>query len=290
MLGGRIEGTITMAGVPVANGRVSIWHDDLHTSYGETESDSSGEYAIENVPEGLIKVMLKQPGSLSPYSERSASRIGVTVADGKTTRVNFAFPPGSSKVFGQVTVLGDLAEDGSVRIAMETTAGFERSATMIRDGGRFAIWDLPGGPATLIAHVRDGESEWKRKTVSIQIPELEEIEINVDFSGSAEITGRIEGLEPFENGRVMVLVGAMEFQIYNAQSWHVIEPLLQGSAHVQNDQDEYLIRGLDAGTYTVLAERWQRNSHGSTLNEPRFATALVEIKDGETQTLDFDLR
>ena len=288
--GGRLEGSVTMAGAPVAGGRVSIWHEDLGTNWGETETNTGGTYAIEDVPEGLVTVMLQQPGSLAPYSERSAHRNGVTVADGKTTQVDFAFPSGNSRVSGQVTVLGERAEEGSLVILMETAAGTERSRTRVRGDGQFAFWDVPAGPATLIAHVRDGETEWKTKTVSIQVTEAEDIEVNIAFSGSAVIAGRVEGIEPFERGSVRVVAGAVNIQAFDANTWAALETATQGSANIQNGQTGYAIRGLEPGTYTVLARRWLSNTHGSMIGEPRFATVSVEIGEGETRMLDFDLR
>lgn len=288
--GGRIEGTFTMGGAPVAEGRVSIWHKDLGTNYGEVETDANGTYAIEGVPEGLIMVMLQQPGSFPPELERYASREGVIVADGKTTQIDFAFPQGNSKVSGLITILGNPAEDGSLQIVMETSAGTERSGTSIRNGGRFAFWDLPAGPATLVLHASDGEIERRMKTVSIQVPETEDIEVNIDFSGSAVLAGRVEGIAPFEDGTVRIFSGAVDIQTFEQSNLGELQPITQGSAYLQNGQDEYEIRGLEPGTYTVLASCWQRNTHGAMLGEARFATVVVEIAEGEARTLNFDLR
>ena len=108
--------------------------------------------------------------------------------------------------------------------------------------------------------------------------------------GSAVLAGRLEGVAPSENVTVRILPGAADIPAFDQAILGEIQPISQGDALLNRDQSEYEIGGIEPGTYTVLATCWQANSHGSMIGEARFATALIEIAEGETRTLDFDLR
>jgi hypothetical protein len=285
--GGQIAGTVTLAGVPLPNAKVSVWHNGLRDISGEAETGADGSYVLSDVPEGSVNVTAHFPGSSPPYGHRAAYQYDILVQNGRTTQVLFDYPAGNSRVEGSVTRGGEPVERGDVRLWTTGSAGTELSRRTIGINGRYVFRDVPAGPATLSVGVPTQSGDLLTRTINVEIPEGEVSTINVDLSGNSVIGGYVAGLDPFEHGTVYVLAGEVDVPEFTADTHQELVPFLQGHSVVAYD-GVYEIQGLEPGIYTVLAVAAQRTLSGSIV-QARFATAVLSIQENQDATFDFDL-
>jgi len=287
--GGQVAGTVTLAGEPLPNAKVLMWHDWLHNIFaGETETRADGSYVLQDVPEGYVNISVYSPGSHAPSSHRHVTQRDILVKNGQTTQVSFDYPPGNSRVEGNVSLFGEPVERGHVTLRMTGPAGAELSRRSVGINGRYVFRDVPAGPATLSVAVTIESGGWLEKTINVEIPEGAVTTVDVDLSGNVVVAGYVDGLAPFERGSVYVLSGQVDIREITPSTHQELVPFLQGHSAVGYD-GVYEIQGLEPGVYTLLVVARPRNIHGG-FDQARFATAVFNLQENQEISLDFDLR
>jgi len=287
--GGQVAGTVTLAGEPLPNAKVWMWHDWLHDIFaGETETQADGSYVLQDVPEGYVNISVEPPRSHAPSSHRRVTQRDILVQNGRTTHVSFDYPLGTSQVQGHVSLFGQPVERGNVTLQLTGPAGAERSRRSIGINGRYVFRDVPAGPATLSVAVPTESGDWLTRTINVEIAEGAVTTVDVDLSGNSVVGGYVYGLGPFERGTVYVLAGEIDVREFTRSTYQELVPVLQGLSAVAYG-GAYQIRGLEPGVYTLLVVARPRNIHGG-YDHARFATAVFNLQENQEINLDFDLR
>ena len=287
-MGGKVEGVVTIGDEPVGNAFISIWHTGLMLPQGSAKTGPDGHYSITEIVDGEVQISMQPPESSMGTFYRSAHRYKVLIKSGETANVDFNMAPGVCKVVGNVTMMGEPVKDGRVELMMDMPDGTEYSRRGIGINGRFVFWDMPVGPSTISIMLTDENGERREKKVDIDIPDNDTVEVDIDLSGNGVISGSVSGLDAFELGIVTAYKGEITIREYNNDIFFEIQDRSQGWSQITDD-GTFIIRGLNPGTYTIVARASTQYSYGTNIDEARFDAAIVEIGKDEEINLDLTL-
>ncbi|MFA6242370.1 MAG: carboxypeptidase-like regulatory domain-containing protein [Candidatus Hydrogenedentales bacterium] len=280
--GGTLEGAVTVGGQPVEG--VSV-HVESNTEIARGYTGPDGTYQLTRVTPGEFTVGTQLDGG-----KRSLVQLAVVVA-GQTTRVDFAFGGATSAVQGIVTVDGEPATKGSMRLSVATGSGIEeRFCTTIQPNGKYLFSESPAGAATLQVSADLQNHRTASRQLLFSIPQGESVSQDVEISLKTLLRGDITIPDTIKDGVVLALRGDVKIERLTMEHLMSLESLVAASASVL--ERSFRFEGLDPGTYTVVVLAYPEvpgsdmEGLATLVAKSLFASAVVEVKEDAETVVD----
>lgn len=178
--GGRVEGTVTLSGVPVEG--VTVYVTEYGGRVAESLEATNGAYEIDRVAEGLAFVQasltLNSPGE-EPL--RRSSHVEAEVLNGETTVVDFDFALGTATITGSLVGEDDSFGRSMVWLRLETESGQEHWY-LVTQTGRYNFVNVPAGLATLSVVFYESDSSANVVPVEFEVGDGELIEQDLEVT------------------------------------------------------------------------------------------------------------
>ncbi len=231
--GGALEGVITRSGTgqPVPGVLVQLSSSVFSQS---TTTNSEGRYRFSNVPVGTYRLQASRVGF------NAVARTGINIRNGRTTTLNFAMTSRSSELgILQGTVVdaeGDPLSGVLVRLATGASRGqFDTTNSL----GNYQISGIVPDTYTVEFSRADLATATQ---ANVAIGPAQRVVLNAVLLPEAEADASIEGV-------VFGPVG----QLLQGAVVEIIDGPATGAFDVTDSVGVYRIRGLQPGTYTLLA-------------------------------------
>ncbi|MFN0124808.1 MAG: carboxypeptidase regulatory-like domain-containing protein, partial [Blastocatellia bacterium] len=231
---GKAQGTVTSAGVPVANATVQVIPALDANGSKVIKTDATGKYFVEDIPVGNLSVKAVGSGALSLATGLAA---GAILAPGQTATINVALQNVSGIVRGQVRRDSNAPAPGSLVIASADIPEFGSGITVgyaytDRDGN-FTLTGLPVGPVRLrLTDYVTGLVVEQTVQLTTATPEVSGVVLTLPGQGS--VSGRVvdETGAPLPLARVVAA----------------------GAGVLADVQGNYTLTSLNAGAISVTAQ------------------------------------
>jgi RNA polymerase sigma factor (sigma-70 family) len=290
---GRLSGTISIAGEPVANSEIVMTGSGAFRMNPKLRgrSNSSGEFEVNGATPGEYSVLCwidKADSGLAHH--RSVSRL-VQIDSDATTEIRFDFPSAAGTIEGVVTAQGRPIANASVKVTVEGSAGLETRTTKTSETGQYLIQDLPEGVAQLTTRASSKGIGIPNETVDLFL-ENNAAEIrDIEFLGAGILVGKIlTGKADAGNIKVRVVPDRHPIEWegeYTEEEFLRIDPDVVGVGFVRED-GSFRIEGLEPGNYKVVA-RTMRGA-GDTLVIRAFTSSLFDVGSSGESYMELDLR
>jgi hypothetical protein len=269
---GNIRGTVVDAatGAAVSTYEVRVPQVRLPDSGAVWETPTvhvtrhdDGRFEVANVPAGVATVEVRAAG-------RGVQRFVTSVAADTTT-------PLDCRMAGPAVFAGRTTLNGTPR---RTTILINGEWLSSDDEGRFRFDQFPNGKLLAWFWVHDS---WHR-TVAVDLRSGETTRRDVELGGSAEVRGTVTF--PPEQPYCSVRLAARPAP----DGWYefgrpAVEECVLAYAHVREPGGEYHLQNIPPGRWHLLVGDYHPSMHRSLLAAER----VVEVRDGETLRIDFDL-
>jgi len=148
------------------------------------------------------------------------------------------------------------------------------------DGGNFRFDEYPNGDYAIWFFKGDG---WHR-TAEVHLEPGQTTRLDMEMGGSCEVRGTV--VFPGEERFCMVRLAAKPAPDGWQQSGRPSpEECVLAYSHVRQSGDEYRLRNIPPGRWYLQAGKYRPSMHRSLLA----ASQIIELEDGETLSVDFDL-
>lgn len=282
---GEAELWVTIGGQP-AEGSFAFaapLYDPHGSTYQNGRTDANGRVHFSSLPSGELRIVAGIPGE-EGYRRRIT--VNVTIEAGKTISVPIAFEAPSAALEGLVRLGEELPTGGGITLQMLRGEDEEVHIAAILTGGTFKIDNLAPGEATMNINPTFGEiGHWK--SIPVTITEGTNPWMEIDFAGDGVIEGVIQGIPITAHAQVSAIRGGVEFTGASARAFEGLAGQVEGSV-VADSAGGYRLEDIAPGQYTLLCFV-TTTAHTIRFEDARFATAVVEVVDGETTTADFDM-
>jgi len=271
--GGLVEGYVTNGSEPLGGETVSAGRLVPPRIRKQAITDDSGHYTISGLPPGEVEVIVKVQAE--PDTKPVRMQKQATVADGLTTVVDFDFGLASCAVEGYVTVGGQPRQHAEIKGFVTGEGGDSFFHAYSREDGFYTVENVAPGSAWLeITVLVDGREQ--RNNIPVEIPPQGRVRQDVDFGGTAVITGAVSGFADGEGGEVLALEGAVDvnapdFDIMNMQRIQVASSPIES-------EGSFVLRNLDEGAYTIVAIVFNPNEGHEAGGLPPFTLVSQQIQ------------
>lgn len=269
---GNIEGTVRNAktGEAVTAYKVSVPVLRLPDSGAvweqprvENRQNPGGTFTITNVPAGEVTVEVEAAGL-------GAQRFTVPVEAGKTI-------PLACDLLGPAVFEGKTTMNGQPKgVGIIINGDWLNSD----DGGNFRFDQYPNGDYVIWFFENDG---WHR-SADVHLKAGETTRLEMEMGGSCEVSGTV--VFPKEEAFCTVRLSPKPAP----DGWYEFgrpspEEYVLAYSHARKPGEQYHLRGISPGRWYLMAGKYRPSMHRSLLAESR----EIELKDGESLTIDFDL-
>jgi protocatechuate 3,4-dioxygenase beta subunit len=269
---GNIEGTVRNAktGEAVTAYKVSVPVLRLPDSGAvweeprvEIRQNSGGTFTISNVPAGEVTVEVEAAGL-------GAQRFTVPVEAGKSV-------PLACDLLGPAVFEGKTTMNGQPkRVGIIINGDWLNSD----DGGNFRFDQYPNGDYVIWFFENDG---WHR-SADVHLKAGETTRLDMEMGGSCEVRGTV--VFPKEEAFCTVRLSPKPAP----DGWYEFgrpspEEYVLAYSYARKPGEQYHLRGIPPGRWYLMAGKYRPSMHRSLLAESR----EIELKDGESLTIDFNL-
>lgn len=278
--GGRIEGTISSEGQPIAGVYISAQKAEIleRGDSASGSSDDKGFYRLSALADGDFMVQAYWYNRMDRDRSRSLERTAV-VEGGQVTVVDFTFAAADSVIEGLITVNGKPAADAHVSARILSADGEEHSGTKADGQGLYRIEPVPAGYVYLTASVED-----RQKIVELELASGQTVRQDIAFGESAVLFGTVTGLLPQAENGVALLNGRVSIPA-NPTALDVLQlQRLVVKTAAPEANGSYRAEDIEPGLYTVAAYSVPPN-----IIDLRFSYSVLELQSGSETALDFVL-
>ena len=300
-----IAGQITCDGVlpEDATVRVTTMAVDNKQEHHQADADSNGLYSVVGVPSGPAQLLVTATAASGAHRMR---RVNITIEAGRIIRQDIDISGGSS-VIGNVDglVSGDRVQVVAVLDAPRLPAQFSigwwfgmREQLVTRDQvtsdeSSYRLEGLDAGTYTVLALGGSGAgardmASWRMQSAVVRVDGSNTVELDFDLTAGAErplsVAGTVQGLKTGEKAALIVVPG--EIEVPSPLTDEFLNQTQRNAASAVQVEDDFTfqVRGLESGTYTVIA---LAGAHGVTnISELRAAAGVVTVHDNDTASLD----
>ncbi len=253
------------------------------TMFQRGTTGTDGRATLADLPAGVLGITAVYPGQ-QQYSRRIT--VDTSIETGKSASVSIDFTPATASLEGVVRLGDQPAAAGFLTLQMPAGDSAESYRENINADGTFSFKGVSAGDATLQINVAFGETR-RTKTMPVSLAEGERQQLEIDMAGGGSIQGVVAGVPAATHGTVIALRGEQVIEEVTMALITSLADLAEGSSLVGED-GAYLIEGVSPDQHTLLV--LVTKTRGSdAFDDARFATAVVEVADGETTTADFDM-
>lgn len=277
--GGVIEGVVRAANP----GGYRIYAHQMTGGAGVNASvKADGSYRISGLPSGEVRVMAAH-GQNRAQQSRTA-----VVAEGQVTRVDFDFAA-TGLIEGLVTLGGGPPpSDCMIAARISTDVGDAFAHCKPDENGWYQLKDVTPGAGTISVSI-----EQMNKSVAIEVVAGAVVRQDFAFEIPARIEGAVTGFRAGELVYAGLITG--EARIENPTVAQVEE--LMGRLAAQSDvaaDGTFTMAAPEAGRFTLVAvamsrEQQQGESEAAVLARSRFASQVIDLRAGETATINLRL-
>ncbi|MCC6488008.1 MAG: sigma-70 family RNA polymerase sigma factor [Candidatus Hydrogenedentes bacterium] len=276
---GNVEGTVCIGGVPQDGANVM-------TQSSQSETNREGAFSLARVPAGEVQITAAVRAVGIPRDFGRRMKKWVDVKPGQTTHIDFDFTTETGIVEGEIVPPGEFEFYAQVWCSIPATDGIEQRILILEER-RFTLSDMPAGvvEGRVALAPKDDDSvvgpsaDYSRPFRATVVPG-ETVPLTVTFGGASVITGHVAGLS--DEGKILISVIAGSEPLPDDPQQSITRQ--RGGTSLGAD-GVYHVDCLEAGTYTVIAKRYIGPS-----TVAREVSGVVTIGEGETATLNFDLR
>jgi len=289
--GGAIEGSVHIDGQPVEGQVVQVSYlcdSPFHRS--EVRTDAVGAYSVAGLPEGRPRVTI-YPKAFGDNIDQLAQ-----VTNGAVTVVDF-----------DLQSQGTAAAEGRVRLGAEPLADAHINATVIgKSGGirefhtktdadgHYVLDSLAAGRVILKVTLESGKL-WQNYVRDFDLASYETARKDIDLTeggGTLHCHVVVPGGHSDSHVGVNVLSGEFDLPRFDSETLHHVAAFKVAEPRLQED-GTFLLPNLEPGSYTVLCLAINREAHRFTDTFPvaydKFATAVIDIAEGQTTSLELAL-
>ncbi|MDZ4858930.1 MAG: carboxypeptidase regulatory-like domain-containing protein [Candidatus Hydrogenedentes bacterium] len=280
--GGVINGTIRVAGRPVASG----YGVSLHVPEGEgqgynaqSEVNGSGQFTFNGLPEGTVSLTVygNQPGA----GRRQISKQATVAADQVTT-VDFDITEGTAGVEGVITRDGQPVSSASVNLTIAADDGNSENAHAQADSkGAYKLDGLPPGAATLMVYVNTDGQFQQARSFQVQLEDRRTIRHDIELSGGMRVSGSVSGVPEGWFASVSLFRGQIDVSGDLQSLYQELQGQMAGAAQIT--EGRFFVEGIEPGEYTVLAVGVNPQSAGQTYKK---ASRTINVVEGEETEVD----
>lgn len=283
---GTVEVLVTVNGDPAADSKVfATATGGLGESLQQGFTGADGKAVLKDLPVGVFGITAMYPGQQQQFMRRMTA--DVMVEKGATTPVTLDFADISASLEGQVRLGEEIPLNGNLMLRITQGDRAETYMSNYQSDGAFRFDAVIAGEGTLNINAMFGEA-WRSKAVDVTVVGGENPFLDIDLAGGGAIAGVLAGLPAAIHGNVMALRGAHVISEVSLAVLGELSPMTEGSVLAEAD-GSYSIEGLAPGHYTVLALTMKTLGPEAFRDGVRFAVTEVDIVDGETATVDFDM-
>ncbi|MDO9541127.1 MAG: carboxypeptidase regulatory-like domain-containing protein [Kiritimatiellia bacterium] len=232
----------------------------------KVERNPDASFSISNVPAGEATIELRSGGF-------GTQRFVVLVEAGKSN-------PLTCEMLGPAVFVGQTTKNGKPRGASIVING---EWVHSDDGGNFRFDTYPNGDYTIL--FSGWGNGWNHRSADVHLRSGETTRLNMEIGGSCEVRGSI--VFPDEESSCMVRLASKPAP---PDGWPDSgrpspEEFVLSYDHVLQSGDEYRLRDIPPGRWYLMAGCHHPFMHRYMLAMSR----VIELKDGETLSLDLDL-
>jgi len=282
---GRIEGRVTLNGMPFPEVRVSVVDAEVRSVESDAMSNNAGEYTIENVPPGEHRI--------EANVGRRQIRLVAVVASNTTTTIDLAFDDPTASIAGRVTVKGDAPARFDVRGWVHVPSGEEHFAAIENSDGTYEIDGyLPSGEAKLVVAAWNVQGAYFRRETTIALePDVVAI-TDFEFSVWGGLHGVATGLLPDGiNGIAFYSVGTQvpkTLAEFTSDEFAESMGSVISFAYIGRD-GTYQVDGLEPGEYEFAAISKLTGNEVEAFRKARLASGHVVIQENVSVELNLEL-
>lgn len=282
---GAAEILVTVDGKPAEGSAVLATASGGHgTSFQRGTTGPDGRATLADLPAGVLGITAIYPGQ-QEYTHRITA--DANIETGKTAQVSINFTPLTASLEGVVRLGEQRAIGGFVVLQLPSVDRAESYREDINADGTFSFEGVAAGAATLQISATFGELP-RTQTMPVDLAEGELQQLDIDMAGGGSLQGVVAGVPVASHGLVIALPGE---QVAEEDVTMALLPSLGQFAAgtcVVGGGGAYFIEGLPVGQYTLLV-LVIKTLGPDMFDDAKFATAVVEVADGETTTADFDM-
>lgn len=281
---GAAEILVTVDGKPAEGSAVFATAAGGHgTAFQRGTTGADGRATLADLPAGVLGITAIYPGQ-QQYTRRITA--DTNIETGKTAQVSIDFTPATASLEGVVRLGDQPASAGFLTLQMPAGDSAESYRENINADGTFSFEGVSTGDAMLQINAAFGEAS-RTKTMPVSIAEGERQQLEIDMAGGGIIQGVVAGVPAAAHGTIIVLRGEQVIEEVTIALIASLQDLAEGSTVVAAD-GAYRVEGVSTGQHTLLV--LVTKTRGSdAFDDVKFATAGVDVADGETTTADFDM-
>ncbi len=280
--GASIAGTVTAGGEPRGGCWVSVSCQGSGGGGGHA-SDENGHFRFDGLPEGAASVNAGFQSEGAIWRNRS---LMVELVAGETRTVNFEFLAGTATLEGQVIADGVDLGNATATVAIESEGGSETCARPLSADGTFRFEGLLAGKGSVNITTGSETNRMRQQGAAIELVPGLVLRKEIRFSGGATISGRITGTEGAAKVFAAAHRGEVEIRTLTQEVLSTLETKIAAVMQIGKD-GEYILEGLEAGTYTLLVAASDSEILGSgDLARLRLATSIVTVGGEDKMEVD----
>jgi RNA polymerase sigma factor (sigma-70 family) len=276
---GNVEGTVRIGGVPQDGASVMV-------QSAQSQTNRDGLYSLSRLPAGEVQITAALPAVGTPGHFGRRLKKWVLVEPGQTTQVDFEFTTETGIVDGEIVPPRAFEFHAQVWCNVPAADGIEQRILILEDR-HFTLRDMPAGVVegrVAIVPKKDDSTvvsrvDYSRPFRATVVPG-ETTPLTVSFVGTSELSGRVTGIS--DEGKISISVFEGSQPIPDDPEQSITR---QRGGTSLNADGAYHVDCLEAGTYTVIGKRYVGPS-----TVVHTASGVITIAEGETATLNFDLR
>jgi len=272
-----LQGRVTAGGAPLV--RVQA---QLETPKGPNivVTDSDGIYRFTSLAAGTVTV------SVESGDDRRLSQ-DASLAEGRTTTLNFDFGADNAVVEGQLALDGASPEGVRLDLRVDTDAGNATLRPKVEADGAYRVEHVPAGHARLSATLNEPGSGQSRRAAEFEVANSQVARQDFDFSSSRSVQGMIAGVGNGYAGAV--LLAPANATVPSTLGEPFIKALVEQAAAIGEcgADGKYRLGRLEPGEYTVYAICVPESARKDDVSRWRVATAAVKV---ESDVVTLDLR
>lgn len=282
---GAAEILVTVDGKPAEGSAVLATASGGHgTSFQRGTTGPDGRATLADLPAGVLGITAIYPGQ-QQYTRRITA--DTSIETGKTAQVSINFTPATAALEGVVRLGDQPAAAGFLTLQMPVGDSAESYRENINTDGTFSFEGVSAGDATLQINAAFGETP-RTKTMPLTLAEGELQQLEINMAGGGSVQGVVAGVPAAAHGMVIALRGEQVIEEVTMALLPSLEQLAEGSSPAGAD-GAYLIEGVTPGQHTLLVLVTKTSGGPDFFDDVKFATAVVDVADGETTTADFDM-
>ena len=296
-----VRGRVTLDGEPLEKCHVvAFFKGEKALDENGKHTAADGTYELRGLPPGLAhveaRVDAKAWGGNGVHIAQTAELV-----EGEVTPVDFALERPAATLEGRIRVESVALEDAEVVLALETGQGaVQYSVDAECDGTGEAYYRiesvLPGDGMLTVMAGSESELFFRLAHQKVAIPPGANVVRDITISAPCGVAGNVVSRKDFDIVGLLVFEGESsmtgydivmgvatdERELAGMAALTVVSGGIFGSGK-ENPAGEYAVQALEPGRYTVVAI-------GLTNERVSSDRAFVTLRDGETQTVNLELR